>query len=534
MIQYNSKEILEEYLMETIKILEKGLTEIKISENRRSQPVKNKYNYNLVFINGTIKDKKGYFVRVDNKTYGPFMKILIDSKKVDGDITLVCMINAVESLLVRIGVNGFELIEKLDYSKDAENFLKKRLKKLDMSEGHEGVNKIANIDKYTIYQTDNKKVFFEFAGEPLKAISSYKMYDSYQELYLDYAVNHDDNTFFDVGRKFSNCSPKIFNQIGTPIKQRQALYEKYGRKSELSSHKDVKILILKLIEELKKNYSMDELWNSPFKVGQNIELFNIKHIYEVDINELIYDYTDKNGQLILELAENKVSSLIDNLVEDSSKYKRIQGIVVLTIGNDVWCYKNREFKKLDINLTEYCSEERVRRVLTDRIKKYNKNVNNDIDAFEKSMTPAEQILVNSYCITYPYQLKTNLDSPKMSDEAIFKFAEMLSNCFIENGERRNIDCAIKQASLYVNNNSVFINAIKKYFNQDRTAEQRSVFNFMIRRQLDNYVNAKNILWREQNNYPCSDTAYMREWAKTFLDNMFCQKTCANINNNTNL
>lgn len=264
---------------------------IIVSENHLVS-IKNPYGYDLKVINGTIKNKKGYFIKVDKKTFGPFERI--DRKYVSGDDDryFVCMASAIEAVVTRVGINGFEIVDIIDLSNKART----TLEKFDMAKGVMGVDKIGKNGDYAIYRTHDGKIFAEKLGYPLKNLSEYKMYDSYIEMYLYNLVENNDNSFFDVGLNFNKYSPEIFRKVWSSSRQRgdagldiDGIHRKNATLGEARR-------TLQIINMLKSKYNMKQLFDfndCTIKSLNSAIILDTKKIDEINIDDFIK--TDYNG-----------------------------------------------------------------------------------------------------------------------------------------------------------------------------------------------------------------------------------------------
>ncbi len=369
----------------------KNSYEIKLQEGTGKRYA-NQYGYDLIIINKTIKDKKGYFVKVDKNTFGPFAKIIMHNTKPDEDRFMICMANAIDAFVVRIGVKGFEIVEKLDYSDQAVDYLKTK----NMAKHLENVRKISTNGQYVIYQTDDQKLFVELKGVPLTDLSKYKMFDSYKELYLYHLIKYNDNTLFDTNARFSQYSPKIFIAVG------QRLRGKLSKLDEDQIHKkqnalDCAKLELSIINAIKSKYDINQLrqiddvaiWynkNNLFTTQAEIDRF--------DLEKIVF-FNKYNEQFCVKLDDFDCSYGANE--------------IVIKIGPDYYVYENNELKHVN-----YIFKDIAKEILTERAGKLCQEqqiaLDKRIDELNKSFTKKELDYLDFYTLRRFAMRYKNLDS----------------------------------------------------------------------------------------------------------------------------
>lgn len=131
------------------------------------------------------KIDNNYYFSVQNKKYGPFMKIFLEkSRKMNGDI-FIQGVNLAETTFYRMGINGLEEVEKVDTS----NFVEEAIKEHVTNREFEACKKLGVVDNYGIYKDALNRVFAVDFSQPIKPLNKYKKFDSYAELfYTGYLV----------------------------------------------------------------------------------------------------------------------------------------------------------------------------------------------------------------------------------------------------------------------------------------------------------------------------------------------------------
>ena len=362
---------------------EKMDKEIKLEEGH-GKKFKNKYGYDLVILNGNIKGKKGYFVKLDDKIYGPFMKILMQKTGVDEDRFMICMSNAIESHIVRIGINGFEVVEKLNFSNELESAMLRK----DMSKGIDGVKKIGTRDRYAVYATADNKVFVELKGVSLDDLSKYQMFDSYKELYLYHKLNNNDNSFFDTGSRFLAYSPDIFNKICRFFRTNRPLdLEEDG--IHLKGTREINIISLKIIEALKSRYSMEQLYtftNSMCTKRGMIKPADLENI----INKCSKFYSSSSKFHIYFKSDDA-----ERYIKDTSAKLYGDVVFIRLDENNVWIYENDKLRRCK---EKYLNLEEALLYIKDKLNKKCVHIEKKCDNIEESLTTDELSMIDFCCL----------------------------------------------------------------------------------------------------------------------------------------
>lgn len=347
---------------------------IVVSENH-SVRIKNVYGYDLKIINGTIKDKKGYFIKVDKKTFGPFEKI--DRKYInnDDDCYFVCMSSAIEAVVVRVGVNGFEVLDVIDLSNKA----RETLEKLNMAKDVKGIERIGKNGGYAIYRTFGGKIFAEKSGYPIKKLSEYKMYDSYIEMYLYNLIENNDNSFFDAGISFTKYSPEIFRKVWSACRQRgQAGLDEDGIHRKNATLNEAK-RTLQVINMLKSKFGMKQLFdikNCDIKSLNSAIIIDSKKIDEINLDDFVgvdnhgdmwfsrtnlnkelrkAKLTGENDEFVVSI-DNKLLIFKDDLCEDvSDKYVLLTDALNEVVAR-AEIYRDKKQKELEENSKKLMSK----------------------------------------------------------------------------------------------------------------------------------------------------------------------------------
>lgn len=371
------------------------LKEISLEKNHKVS-IKNKYNYDLVVFNGTIKGKSGYFIRVDKQTYGPFIKLIKETMNRDGDTFFICMADAVNYFVARVGVYGFEIVEELDFTSK----LAKSLRRKDMSEVVDGVEKIGQNGPYNVYQTNDKKIFVEKIGMPIKDLAEYEMFDSYLELYLHHLTEHGDNVFFDVSGKFNRYNPQIFNQIYLYCRK-EGVYDvdALGRHT-LESTKAVAERMLKIINQLKSKASMEELRATDSELIAPKSCYELEKINKLNLDSMIdisYEGNYYTSDDAIKFALN--SALPDEVVLSRRKSTAVKTIY-FKIGGKSYIFKDDECKEADVNYLNSSDafsllDEKVEK----RVKACNKALMKRYEKFESKLTKHEFDMLDYICMS---------------------------------------------------------------------------------------------------------------------------------------